>query len=125
MTMMTALTASFGRKSSIMVSAKAGVPASDASLNEGKSQGRDRALQRAVALAGDIPPVERRAQIDQTRVNPIQQARTLAAMGPGCYSAEALHAHFLDANSGYAPGPKPASVMIAETKYLVSRDFQS
>ncbi|MEP1330965.1 hypothetical protein [Pseudophaeobacter sp.] len=101
---------------SINLSLKAGVPAADASLNEGKTQGRDRALQRELYLKG-AQTIAGQSQ----HVGPAQQTLRQTAMGTGVYSSQALQSHFLDLNSGHAPGPKPASTLIAERSYLEMR----
>lgn len=110
---------------SIMVSAKAGVTAMDASLNEGKSQGLNRALQRQEALTTP-PDAIARAEAAHLQIVPQSSAISQTTIsGNGIYSPEILYRHILDANSGHAPGPKPAHTLLAEAQYLAARKAQN
>ncbi|MEP2715333.1 hypothetical protein [Pseudophaeobacter sp.] len=122
--MMSAMGPGFG-VTSISVSLKAGVPAVDASLNEGKSQGLDRALQRQKALSGvknSAPPLSNISQMNQA-MGPAQAAARDAALWLGIYSEQALVSQYLVLASGHAPGPKPASVLTAENNYRATRSI--
>ena len=108
---------------SVAVSYKAGVPAMDASLNEGKSQGWNRAIQRQTALSGGVSAVSGKPAAHSTNRSPgpaLDAARD-QALGRGRYSEQALMAHFLVQASSYAPGPKPTSSLIAERAYRDAR----
>lgn len=88
-------------------------------MNEGKSQGMDRALQRQAALERGQESQEK-TQVEA--VGPaapgpaLEQARE-QALGRGSYSEHALAAHFLILASNHAPGPKPISSLMAEDNY--------
>lgn len=114
----------FGQNS-IMVSAKAGVCATDASLNEGKSQGQHRAVQREIALSAGADSSSPTQTETKTAVQPADAIGHISTTAPRHYSSEALYSHILDANSGHAPGPKPAHALLAEAQYLAARKTQN
>lgn len=107
--------------SSIAISKKAGVPAMDASLNEGKSQGLDRAMQRKASLGETAKPGETSATSKDQHVGPARQIALDKALGRGGFSEQAMMMHFQSLNPNQAPGPKPASALHAESKYLEAR----
>ncbi|MFC4216989.1 hypothetical protein ACFP4H_22215 [Pseudophaeobacter arcticus] len=106
--------------SNLEASYKAGVPEMDASLNEGKTQGMDRAIQRERALRA-----AREASIFNLRApqsaGPALKAARDKALGRGSYSADSLMAQFLAQASSHAPGPKSVSSLIAEDSYRAAR----
>lgn len=110
--MISAIGSNFGI-SSIAASYKAGVPAMDASLNEGKTQGMDRAVQRERALNDTTNGVQ--------ATGPAFEAAKDQALGHGNYSAQSLAAQFLVMASSHAPGPKSISNLMAEDNYRAAR----
>ncbi|MCD9148380.1 hypothetical protein [Pseudophaeobacter flagellatus] len=108
---------------SVAASYKAGVPAVDASLNEGKSQGWNRAIQHQTALTGGVSPASGKptAHSPNQSQGPALDVARDQALGRGRYSEQALMTHFLVQASNYAPGPKPTSSLIAERAYRDAR----
>lgn len=106
---------------SIAVSKKAGVPAMDASLNEGKTQGLDRAMQRKAALSETGKTVATSSPTKDQHVGPARQVALDKALGRGGYSEQAMMMHFQSLSPNHAPGPKSASAIRAENNYLQAR----
>jgi hypothetical protein len=114
--MISAMSSGFNTNS-LLASFKAGVPETDASLQEGKSQGMNRAIQRQVALSAESTPVV--AEVPKVEyVGPAQEMARNQALRRGTYSEQAIAAQLLDQNSDFAPGPKPTNALLAELNYL-------
>jgi hypothetical protein len=114
--MISAMSSGFNANS-LFLSSKAGVPETDASTNEGKTQGMSRAIQRQVALSAETTPVvEELPKVDC--VGPAQEMARNQALQRGNYCEQAIAAKLLDQNSDFAPGPKPTNRLIAELNYL-------
>ena len=105
---------------SIAMSKKAGVSNMDASLNEGKSQGMYRAVQRKEALNIAAQPWDAKTSNDNQHVGPARQVALDKALGRGGYSEQALMM-ILALSPNTAPGPKSASAVRAEAAYLQAR----
>ena len=121
--MISAMSSGFSANS-MFSSIKAGVPEADASLNAGMTQGMSRALQRQVALSAATVPVV----VDPPKVEYVGPAHELArdqALGRGNYSEQIIAAQLLHQNSDFAPGPKPATILIAELNYLKTTNLSS
>ncbi|WP_122072849.1 hypothetical protein [Pseudophaeobacter sp. EL27] len=106
--------------SNITSSLKAGVPAMDASLNEGKTEGKDRAIQRSTALEAADTRVQTKTGGNELG-GPAREAARNRALGREGFSEQALIARFLEQNSDHAPGPKLVSALVAENQYLQAR----
>ena len=119
MTMISAIGSNIGI-SSIAASYKAGIPAMDASLNEGKTQGMDRAVQREKALTATVDNAPVRVG-DIQAAGPAREAAKDRALGRGDHSAQSLAAQFLVMASSHAPGPKSISNLMAEDNYRAAR----
>jgi hypothetical protein len=117
--MISAIGSNFGINS-ITSSMKAGVPAMDASLNEGKTQGLDRAMQRDTALQASDVTVQTKIGGDQP-TGPAREAARAQALGQG--TAQSLAAQFLVMASAHAPGPKSMSALLAEDSYRAARSI--
>ena len=106
--------------STLACSYKAGVSAMDASLNEGKSQGMDRAVQRERALK-QAEAVVASSLADTQSLGPALEAARDKALGRGIYGEQSLIAQFLVLASSHAPGPKSVSSMMAEENFRAAR----
>lgn len=120
-TMISAIGSNFGI-SNITSSLKAGVPAMDASLNEGKTEGMYRAVQRNTALEAAEMSVAAKVG-DSQPVGPAREAARDQALGRGSYGEGSLAAQFLVMASAHAPGPKPVSSLLAEDSYRAARSI--
>ena len=114
--MISAIGSNFGI-SNLDASYKAGVPAMDASLNEGKTQGMDRAIQRERALKAAATASTDKAQSP----GPALAAARDKALGRGSYSEQSMMAQFLVLASSHAPGPKSITSLMAEDNYRAAR----
>ncbi|WP_375699245.1 hypothetical protein [Pseudophaeobacter sp. TrK17] len=106
--------------SNLAASYKAGVPEMDASLNEGKTQGMDRAIQRETALKAAENAQQSETGTPQSAGPALEAARN-KALGRVSYSEQAMLAQFLALTSNHAPGPKPVSSLMAEDSYRAAR----
>ncbi len=107
-------------QSALAYSHKAGVSAIDASLNEGKTQGMDRAVQRERALK--LAEADAKPAVSNTQPQGLAlEAARDRALGRGVYSEQSLIAQFLVLASSHAPGPKPVSSLMAEENFRAAR----
>lgn len=91
-------------------------PAVDAPLSIGMAQGMARAIVREQLLSGERP-----AALEPEFVGPARAANQIAALTVTRGSGLDMNRFYQDLMSGCHAGPKPASALAAEARFLEAR----
>ncbi|WP_044008427.1 hypothetical protein [Leisingera methylohalidivorans] len=96
--------------------AEAGGQQVDAPLVDGSTQGLARSITREQVLNGERP-----AALTPQHIGPARAAARTAALGLNQLNGFDMAAYYQDLASGFQAGPKTASAMAAEARYLEAR----